>query len=194
MKYLFTPLVLLLVASTEAFNVIKQARKSPSVHNCNNDISRRRALEGIFMPVVVTISTSFAQPAYADVTSKVASQSALRYVKRSMKELEKLEFFAAQNEYSEIKQGIRSPGLSEVRKNMQVLIRGGDDGPEANNLKITYENFIKSIEDLDGAASLGSRGRKGIEIYPRFEKSVKSLAAFEEVAARSVEIPMASVE
>lgn len=74
-----------------------------------------------------------------------------------MKELEKLEFFAAQNEYSEIKQGIRAPGLSEIRKNMGVLIKGGEDGPEAENLKNAYDTFIKSIEELDGSASLGFR-------------------------------------
>ena len=74
-----------------------------------------------------------------------------------MKELEKLEFFASQNDYSEMKEGIRAPGLSEIRKNMRVLIRGGEDSAEAENLQNAYDTFIKSIEELDGAANLGVR-------------------------------------
>lgn len=38
------------------------------------------------------------------------------------------------------------------------------------------------------------RGKKGLEMLPSYDKSVKSLAAFTEVALRSVEIPMAATE
>jgi hypothetical protein len=47
---------------------------------------------------------------------------------------------------------------------------------------------------LTTLCALNYRGRKGIEMYPRYEKSVKSLASFAEVALRSAEIPIASTE
>lgn len=161
MKNLSPLIMATLFCTATSFGVIKPASTSTSTSNTalksHSEISRRNALQGLMVPAIATIATSFAQPAFADVTNKVASQSALRYVKRSMKELEKLEMFAAQNDYSEIKQGIRGPGLSEVRKNMQVLIRGGEDGPEAANLKTAYDAFIKSIEAFDSNALLGVR-------------------------------------
>ena len=39
------------------------------------------------------------------------------------------------HDYFQIKQGIRAPGLSEIRKNAQVLIKAGEDGEEAENLQ-----------------------------------------------------------
>ena len=74
-----------------------------------------------------------------------------------MRELDRLELYSAQNDYSEIKQGLRTPALSEIRKNANVLIKGGEDGPEAENLLKSYAVFIKDIESLDSAASLGFR-------------------------------------
>ena len=133
-------------------------------------------------------------PAFADVTNKVASKAALRYIKRSIKEFEKLEFFAAMNDYSEIKQGLRSPGLSEVRKNANVLIKGGEDSEEAENLAVAYSAFIKDIEKLDGDASLGYRGRKGVELLPSYTQALKDLKSFEEIAERATAIPIASPE
>jgi len=66
-----------------------------------------------------------------------------------MKELEKLEFYATENDYSQMKQGIRGSGLSEIRKNALVLMRAAEDGPEAENLKNAYDVFIKDVEALD---------------------------------------------
>lgn len=182
----------LVVSNVHSFTFGTQDVRSTTA--LSNHISRRNAIQGLLTPAIATVVTSFSQPAFADVTNKVASQSALRYMKRSMKELEKLEFYASNNDYSEIKQGIRSPALSEIRKNAKVLIKGGEDGPEAENLQVAYDAFIKDIESLDGDASLGFRGRKGIQMYPNYEKSVKSLAAFTEIAAKSVTIPMASTD
>lgn len=161
-----------------------------STTSIDNQVSRRNVLKVLIAPAVVAATTSFSNPAFADVTNKVASQSSLRYIKRSIKEFEKLDFFAAQNDYSQIKQGIRAPGLSEIRKNAQVLIKAGEDGEEAENLQKAYDTFIKDVEALDGAASLGFRGRKGVELYPSYQKAVKSLQDFQIVAARSVEIPL----
>ncbi len=136
---------------------------STSTSTALNSVSRRNAIQNLAASTTIAIvgsATSFAfapDAAHADVTNKIASQSSLRYIKRSVKELDKLEFYAAQNDYSEMKQGLRSPALSEIRKNASVLIKGGEDGPEADNLQSVYSAFIKDIEALDGAASLGFR-------------------------------------
>ena len=178
--------------SVQAFSLSnnKHSVQLSSTSSIDNQVSRRNAFKVLIAPAVVATTTSFSKPAFADVTNKVASQSSLRYIKRSIKEFEKLEFFASQNDYSQIKQGIRAPGLSEIRKNAQVLIKAGEDGEEAENLQKAYDTFIKDVEALDGAASLGFRGRKGVELYPSYQKAIKSLQDFQIVAARSVEIPL----
>jgi len=170
---------------------------SPSFHVTQssttelNSVSRRNVFKSIASaPAMALIATSFSQPAFADVTNKIASQSSLRYVKRSMRELDRLELYAAQNDYSEIKQGLRTPALSEIRKNANVLIKGGEDGPEAENLLKSYAVFIKDIESLDSAASLGFRGKKGVELFGSYQSAVKDLASFAEIAERSVTIPI----
>mmetsp|Transcript_26584 Transcript_26584/g.30415 ORF Transcript_26584/g.30415 Transcript_26584/m.30415 type:complete len:227 (+) Transcript_26584:207-887(+) len=141
--------------------------------------------------ILTTVSTSLTfipSPAFADVTNKVASQASLRYIKRSVKELEKLELYASTNDYSEIKQGLRSPALSEIRKNANVLIKGGDDTSEAETLTAIYATFIKDIEKLDSNASLGFRGKKGVELYPSYQKAMKGLMDFQASAERSVTV------
>lgn len=149
----------LLLCSIEAYftHLPKVTRASTSLYS-TTDLSRRAALRfSICLGTLAIAENTIIKPAFADVTNKVASQSSLRYIKRSIKELEKLELYASQNDYTEMKQGIRGPGISEIRKNAVVLIRGGEDGPEATNLKNSYDEFIKDIEALDGAASLGVR-------------------------------------
>lgn len=163
------------------------SRLSTSLYS--SDRSRRDILRYSVSLGTLAITETLAKPAFADVTNKIASQASLRYIKRSIKELEKLEFYASQNDYIEMKQGIRGPGISEIRKNAVVLIRGGEDGPEATNLQNAYESFIRDIEALDGAASMGVRGRKGIDMYPSYQKSVNSLVSFADIAVRSVETP-----
>jgi len=176
-------------ASAFTINGPATSRVSSALRS-HSDISRRNVLQGLIVPGILSVATGFVDPAFADVTNKVASQSSLRYVKRSMKELEKLEFYATENDYSQMKQGIRGPGLTEIRKNALVLIRAAEDGPEAENLKNAYDAFIKDIEALDGAASLGFRGRKGVALYPPYQKAYKNLQEFASVAAKSIEIPL----
>eukprot|EP00551_Chaetoceros_affinis_P010039 CAMPEP_0203668870 /NCGR_PEP_ID=MMETSP0090-20130426/5394_1 /ASSEMBLY_ACC=CAM_ASM_001088 /TAXON_ID=426623 /ORGANISM="Chaetoceros affinis, Strain CCMP159" /LENGTH=216 /DNA_ID=CAMNT_0050533425 /DNA_START=61 /DNA_END=711 /DNA_ORIENTATION=- len=162
----------------------------------SNELSRQDFFQTMIKSSAVATATAFMTlsssplPANADVTSKIASQASLRYIKRSIKELEKLEFVASNNDYSEMKQGLRSPALSEIRKNAKVLIKGGEDGAEAENLVASYDAFIKDIEKLDGDASLGFRGRKGMELYPSYAQTMKDLRAFTEVAERSTSIPV----
>lgn len=189
MKYI--SIIVIPALSASAFTVNRPVNiRVSSALGSHSEISRRNALQSLIVPGILTVTAAFSEPAFADVTNKVASQSSLRYIKRSMKELEKLEFYASKNDFFEIKQGIRGPGLSEIRKNALVLMRAAEDGPEAENLKNAYDAFIKDVEALDIAAALGLRGKKGVELYPVYQKSSKSLQEFATVAARSVEIPL----
>lgn len=158
MKQIFVISCALVLCLTEAYFTSRpKVARTPTSLFSTPDLSRRNALRVSISLGTLAVLDTLAKPAFADVTNKVASQSSLRYIKRSIKELEKLELYAAQNDYIEMKQGIRGPGISEIRKNAVVLIRGGEDGPEATNLQNAYESFIKDIEALDGAASLGVR-------------------------------------
>ena len=189
MKYI--SIIVLPALSASAFTVNGPVNiRVSSALGSHSVISRRNALQSLIVPGILSVTAAFSEPAFADVTNKVASQSSLRYIKKSMKELDKLEFFAAQNDYSEIKQGIRGAGLSEIRKNALVLMRAAEDGPEAENLKNAYDAFIKDVEALDIAAALGLRGKKAVVLYPVYQKASKSLQEFAAVAARSVEIPL----
>lgn len=189
---LFLFLSALVVApNTLGFSVTSTSTSRSSLTSSSSQldavVSRRGAVaQGIF--TLATISTTL--PAYADVTSKVASQAALRNIKRTVKELQKLEFYAADNKYVELKDGLRVAPITDIRKNCNILIRGGEDGPESEALKAGYADFIKSLEELDSQAGLGIRGRKGINLIDSFDRSVKSLVSFAEVADRATGIPL----
>jgi len=145
------------------------------------------------LTTTTTTSNSSNSATSSTTTSNVKNKAALRYIKRSIKEFESLELYASTNDYSEIKQGLRNPGLSEIRKNCNTLIKSsveannnGDGNGNENNEKLStlYSQFIKDIEKLDGDASLGFRGRKGIELYPSYEQAVKDLKLFQEEAEK----------
>lgn len=140
------------------------------------------------------VAASTPLPAYADVTNKVASAAALRGVKRGLKDLEKTEFYAAENNYIETKSGLRSPGMNEVRKNCLVLMKGGEDNAEADSLKNSYDNFVRAIERLDSQASLGIRGKKNIELIGDYDATVKALKQFLDIAEKSAATPLQSIE
>jgi len=192
MKYFLTCALSALSISAFTINGPVTSKRASSALNSHSDISRRDVFKGLIVPGILSVATAFVEPAFADVTNKVASQSSLRYIKKSMKELEKLEFYATENDYSQMKQGIRGSGLSEIRKNALVLMRAAEDGPEAENLKNAYDVFIKDVEALDIEASLGVRGKKGVALYPTFQRVSKSLQEFAAVAVKSVEIPLQS--
>lgn len=101
-----------------------------------------------------------------------------------------MEPYVTANDYENVKLAIRVPPFTEVRKNCQILIRGGEDGPEADNLHSTYAEFIKKLEELDSKASLGMRGRKGMVLQQSYDDTLRGLIAFEEVAERAAEIPL----
>lgn len=153
-------------------------------------ISRRDLVSGIISAVGVVTATTLTQPAYADVTNKIASQASLRYIKRSVKEFEKLELYASMDDYTEIKEAIRAPALSEIRKNASVIIRGAEGGPESKNLETSYKAFISSLEKLDSQSSLALRGKKGISLMAYYDGAKKELSAFGEFAEKAVSIPL----
>ena len=170
-------------ASTTALNAEQQQQ----------GLTRRGLLDRVTSASIMTaaVVNGLPPPAYADVTNKVASTAAIRAVKRALKDLEKAEFACVGNQFTETKAALRTPGLNEVRKNCLVLVKGGEDGPEADNLKSAYDKFVKDIEALDSQASLGMRGRKqGIELAPYYDAALSSLKAFLEVGERSAIIPL----
>lgn len=93
--------------------------------------------------------------------SGILQSSNLRSLKRAEKQLSKLEFYAVENDYENMKLAIRNAPFSEVRKNSFALIKEFSQQPaEQEKLTASYEIFISSLEKMDSTASLGMRGRK----------------------------------
>lgn len=130
--------------------------------------------------------------AKADVTNKVASSSALRAVKRSSKQLDSLELSVSSDNYEEIKAALRTAPLADVRKNMSTLVRGGEDGPDAEVLASSYKKFIQGLEQMDSTAGLAMRGRKisNDELYGKYKVTVTALNDFLKVAEEATGIPV----
>lgn len=131
-------------------------------------------------------------PAHADVTNKVASSAALRNVKLVQKRLASLADTVAQDEYQELKDALRVAPFSDLRKNMTVLVRGGEDGPDAQVLQDKYKTFIAQLEKMDTTATLALRGKKLNEgdFSSTYQATVDALADFVETAQGAAEIPV----
>lgn len=165
---------------------------SPKIDS--NGVSRRKCMEGVvagalgisFMPTVAS----------ADVTNKVASPAALRSVKRAQKQLKDLLPVTERNDFVQVKAVLRTPPFSDVRKNCFVIVRGGDDGPKADELQSTYKAFIASIEKIDSTASLGIRGRAipQMQLSEEYKAVESSMQAFVIVAEAANEIPVQNEE
>jgi hypothetical protein len=136
--------------------------------------------------------TFAAIPAHADVTNKVASSAALRNVKLSQKKLVGLQNVVDANEYTELKESLRAAPISDIRKNMSMLVKGGEDGPDAQVLQDKYKRFIARLEKMDGMASLALRGRKldKSELLLAYQATVDALNDFLETAQAAAEIPV----
>ena len=128
------------------------------------------------LPIVLLSPTE----ARADklISNQLASPSALRYVKLSIKVLSDLEFYASTNDYEQIKLGLRGPGLDQLRKNASILVGSNEEGPVKESLASRYSTFIHDLEKLDSEASLGIRGRKNISMSESYEKCLSSLNDF----------------
>lgn len=79
-----------------------------------------------------------------------------------------------------------------IRKNGQILVLGGEDGPDAKKLVSGYKALITAIEKLDGTASLGARGRSigPLQMTQEYEDVVAALDSFLKVGAEAAEIPL----
>mmetsp|Transcript_20672 Transcript_20672/g.25578 ORF Transcript_20672/g.25578 Transcript_20672/m.25578 type:complete len:233 (-) Transcript_20672:41-739(-) len=165
---------------------------SPASNTNTNFMSTRRNVLTFLSGTAATTTILLLNPrtARADITSKLASSSSLRVVKKSLNELKDMELYVGTNDYANVKQALRVPPFTDLRKNCRTLVKGGEDGPESKALEDTYGAFIKDIEALDAAASMGVRGKKGVDMNESFNAAVKDLTSFYEVAERASTIPV----
>jgi hypothetical protein len=148
--------------------------------------SRRQILEGT--SAVITSVCIFPETVKADITNIVASSSAIRKVKRAQKQFASLELYAVNNDFAALMQSVQTPPLAEIRKACYTLVRGGEDGPDAEKLSSSYQIFITSFEKMYVTAGLGLRGRKlrEGEILGMFDETKNALNAFTEIAEQSI--------
>ena len=161
-----------------------------SALSVKQNISRRQALS----TGAVSFSLTFLAPmvAKADITSKVASSASLRNVKRASKQLDNMELYAATADAAGLRAAIRVAPLSDVRKAAFTLVRGAEDGPDAEIMASTYQTFIRALEQMDSSAAVVVRGRTLSEgqLYTLYKDTVSSMAAFVTVADKAVTIPI----
>ena len=175
----------------------KDIKSEIQVDSSIDKLSRRQALSipGHLLALLGSAAIpSLPRPALADVTNTIAYRSALRTVKSASKELENMATLASTNDYAGIKQALRVPPFTEVRRTCNILIREITDAEEALQLQKNYADFIRYVEELDTSATLGMRGRKNIQLQPSFENASNALGAFVEVAQRSAVLPVAFAE
>jgi len=130
---------------------------------------------------VTSASLIFASPAFAD---PMESSTALRNVRKSLKELEDLESLVSEKDYPAIKSALRVPPFTELRKSCNVVIARTQEGRDVETMKVQYSTFIKGIEGLDSKVALALRGKKGVEIKGSYKVALKALTIFNEAAER----------
>jgi hypothetical protein len=155
-----------------------------------NIISRRQALSSGAVGVVSAFFAPLA--ANADITSKVASSAQLRNVKRASKQLETMELYAANGDAAGLRSAIRQAPLSDVRKAAFTLVRGAEDGPDAELMSSTYQTFIRALEQMDSTAAVSVRGRALPEgqLYAVYKDTTTAMAEFVKIADQAVTIPI----
>lgn len=156
-----------------------------------SDKTRRNILDQC---AVVSAMMAFpVPPAHADVANKVASSTALRALTNIRSKLPtKLLPVTQSNNYVGVKTSLREPPLDGIRKNMLVVVRGGEDGPKAGELLLAYKQLIKSLEDIDATASLGMRGSKmdPFQLSIQYDAIEKAMDLFIKVGAEAANIPL----
>ena len=175
-----------------------EVQQSPSTESqsLQQTMSSRRRVIAAIASTFIAASTTSTQPAYADVTNKLAGTTALRSLTNLQIQLPiRLKPLAQSNNYVGIKQCLREPPLDGIRKNMLVLVRGGEDGPKAGELLIAYKQLISALENLDASATLGMQGRNKKDYDPfllslQYDEVEKTLGLFIEVGAASACIPL----
>lgn len=131
-----------------------------------NNIVGEQSRRGFVQSLGLASMTVMAPPAFAEETesesvSTIILSPNLRSMKRAEKQLSKMEFYAVENDYENLKLAIRNAPFSEIRKNSYALIKeyaGRSD--EQAKLNSSYVAFIAALEKMDSTASLGLRGRK----------------------------------
>lgn len=151
---------------------------------------------GAFIAASSSVVLLPSTPAKADITNKLASSAALRTVKSAQKKLSSMELYISQNDYTSLKEALRVAPFADIRKACFTLVRGGEDGPDAEELNVRYKKFMASLERMDSLASLGMRGRtvKNEEFYSSFTATVDALSSFAELAKEASEIPVQYTE
>jgi hypothetical protein len=159
-----------------------------SLTNPQTSVSR----SAFFRDVTSAIIISMPLVAHADVTAKVASSAALRKVRTCQMKLATLEASVTDQDFLAIREALRVAPFSDLRKSMSTLVKGGEDGPNAQELAEKYKLFISSLETMDARAGLGARGGKvsGEEMVKYFENTKTSLQEFLLLAEASAEIPI----
>jgi len=161
--------------------------------------SRREALrQTVFATTTLAMYASSLipiLPAYADVTNKIASSPALESLARVQRQLPtKLLPPAQSNEYLGVKTALRDPSFNSLRKDMLILVRGGEDGPKAGELRTAYAQLIKSLEAIDATSSLGMQGRtKTIDPFQlgvQYEEITNAMELFIQVGSDAAGIPL----
>jgi len=160
--------------------------------------SRREALRQAFATtttLAICASSLTPIPAYADVTNKLASSSALKSLAGAQRQLPtKLYPPAQSNDYLGVKAALRDPSFNSLRKDMLILVRGGEDGPKAGELRIAYSQLIKSLEAIDATASLGIQGRTknidSLQLGVEYEEIAKAMELFMQVESDAAGIPL----
>ena len=159
--------------------------------------SRRDVLQLAVVGLVGSVSSfnvvGGVEPAYADVTNKVQSTTALRNLQRCNKTLPKLSKSVSEGDYLGVKSFFRTPPWDESRKNGQILVRAGEDlGKKSIELADKYKKFIASVEKIDGSASLGIRGRKidPIQFTTEYDSVQSTLQDLIQIAEETADIPL----
>lgn len=181
-------------SSADAFVVSSQHAARTSATTTSLAAVTRKSFLQDCVAVGVAAATTLAVPgaARADVTSKVASSSALRTVKSSQKRMEGLAEAVELNDYAAVMATFREAPFSDIRKSCTTLIKGGEDGPDAEKLADQYKSFVTAIEKLDSTASVAVRGKKlrEGEFSKVYSESVAALGVFVTTAQESVTIPI----
>ena len=142
-------------SSDTSSNVVERYKQDTDIHQQH---TRRQA---IITSTLIIMSNAALLPstANADVTNKIASSTALRSLSISQRQLAtKLLPVCQSNNYIGVKKVLRESPFDELRKDMLVVVRGGEDGSKADELLLAYKQLIKSLEAIDATASLGMRG------------------------------------
>ena len=196
---LLASVVCLGVTVVEAFSFMQEGSSSASSSSL---LSRRKLMvEGVGsvllgIPLVAHGTTTTTMVAMnEDITTQVAFKTALRNVKRALKQVGTLEPLVVAEDYENLRSALRQPPVSEIRKNCFVLVRGAGEEQQVEEgggkVTLSYKKFIAALEQMDSTAGLAIRGRQipAETLLGQYQDTVKSLEVFVETAEPLISIP-----